>query len=201
MTTTRLRPIMEKVSSPFVSLFRYIGITPNVVSLSAFILAGIASRSIYLSTTLGYLAAAVLVGLSGFLDIVDGELARETGKSSDRGDYLDHVLDRYSDFVIILGITAGMDRWLLGVLALSGVYLTSYMGTQAQAVGAGRQYSGLLGRADRLILVMAALILQILSISIYGYPGLTVLLALFAVAGNLTAMQRFVQTWLSLGDS
>ena len=42
-----------------------------------------------------------------------------------------------------------MVPWQIGVFALTGVLMSSYLGTQAQAVGVGRYYGGILGRADR----------------------------------------------------
>ena len=107
--------------------------------------------------------SAVAVLLSGFLDAVDGKVARLTGRASRRGDLLDHILDRYSD-VVMIGAVA-VSSWCnpyLGMLAIIGVLLTSYMGTQSQAVGAGRLYAGLLGRADRVVLLTVAPLIQAL---------------------------------------
>ena len=52
----------------------------------------------------------------------------------------------------------------IGFGAIIGVLMLSYMGTQAQAVGAGREYAGLLGRADRLIVLMLVPILSLIHI-------------------------------------
>ncbi len=54
-----------------------------------------------------YVGAAALVFLNGWLDIVDGALAREQAVASPGGDLLDHVLDRYADIVVIGGLAAG----------------------------------------------------------------------------------------------
>ena len=80
-----------------------------------------------------------------------------------KGDFLDHVVDRYADIFIITGIIGGGNSgWLIGIFALTGVLMSSYLGTQAQAVGVGRYYGGLLGRADRLLLIMVAGILTLI---------------------------------------
>ena len=100
--------------------------------------------------------SAVAVLVSGFLDAIDGKVARLTGKASKQGDVLDHILDRYSD-VVMIGAVA-VSAWCnpyIGIMAIIGVLLTSYMGTQSQAIGAGRLYAGLLGRADRVVLLTA----------------------------------------------
>ena len=133
-----------------------------------------------------------------------------TGKASRRGDFLDHILDRYADVLILGGITLGpfCYQWpWLGLLAIIGVLLTSYMGTQAQAVGAGRIYAGVLGRADRLVILFGAALLQaaydpdslvVLGIDPARYTVLAWTMAVFAVLGNLTAIQRAVATWRRL---
>ena len=79
--------------------------------------------------------------------------------------------------------------------------LTSYMGTQSQAVGAQRNYGGLLGRADRLVLLIVFPLIQhiILHTNLQAQLPLqlTVLelvLLYFAIVGNLTALQRFIKT-------
>jgi len=152
--------------------------------------------------------ASVLVLLSGYLDALDGKVARLTGKSSRKGDFIDHVLDRYSD-VLLIGAIA-VSSWCspyLGLVAMVGVLLTSYMGTQAQAVGAGRRYAGLLGRADRMVLLIAAPMVQWLmmlggvsSIGILSYhlSIFDLVMIWFAVVGNLTAVQRAYSTYRSL---
>src|SRR3970040_1858595 len=77
--------------------------------------------------------------------------------------YLD-ALDRYADVFMLGGVafSAMYCQLWVGTLALLGVLLTSYMGTQAQAVGQGRQYRGILGRADRLVLLFVCGLLQLL---------------------------------------
>ena len=93
---------------------------------------------------------------------------------------------------------------MIGLLAVVGMLLTSYMGTQAQAIGYKRDYSGLLGRADRLVLMMIApIVAHIFLIYNVQLPYLNLLswvLVYFAVIGNLTAIQRFYSTLIWLGN-
>jgi CDP-diacylglycerol--glycerol-3-phosphate 3-phosphatidyltransferase/archaetidylinositol phosphate synthase len=70
---------------------------------------------------------------------------------------------------------------------------------QAQAVGVGRYYGGILGRADRLVIIMLASILYFLHPhAIYGFSFLGWSIVLIAIASNLTAIQRFVHIWKAL---
>ena len=131
------------------------------------------------------------------MDLVDGALARKQGIASDGGDLLDHVIDRYADLIIIGGLAAGVDNFALGFVAVTGVLMTSYLGTQIQAVGLGRAYGGLVGRADRLVLItVAGLVAAVYTVPIVaGYGVIELLLVFFAVVGHLTALQRFWGAW------
>jgi archaetidylinositol phosphate synthase len=74
--------------------------------------------------------------------------------------------------------------------------MSSYLGTQAQAVGVGRYYGGLLGRADRLVLIMAVGIIDLIApLSFYGLGWFGWLLVLFGIFGHITAFQRFAYVW------
>ena len=199
MTLDRLRPYLTGVLDPFVDGFDRIGFTPNGVSVLAFVMAVAAAIAFTLGGTADrywYAVAAALVFANGWLDVVDGALARSQGVDSRAGDLLDHVLDRYADVVIIGGIAAGIGEYLLGFLAVTGVLLTSYLGTQAQAVGLDRVYGGLVGRADRLAIIgFVGFLSAVVSANVAGYDLLGWLLIFLAVVGHITAVQRFVSAW------
>ncbi len=194
MTLDQFRPHVAGVFRPFIAVSIKIGLTPNILSVASLIVAGFAGIAFYTgSVVLG----VVMVALNAFLDALDGALARAMKAQSLRGDFLDHAIDRYADIFIITGIFAGgIAPWQFGVLALTGVLMSSYLGTQAQAVGVGRYYGGILGRADRLMLILLAGVLDIVIPSgIFGYPYLAWLLLILGVAGHFTALQRFIYVW------
>jgi archaetidylinositol phosphate synthase len=202
MTLDRFRSVADRAIEPFVSAADRVGLTPNAVSVVAFGAAAVAGVCFGLAgddATL-YPVGALLVVLNGWLDILDGALARELGTESRAGDLLDHVLDRYADIVVIVGLAAGLDRYGLGVAAVTGVLMTSYLGTQAQAVDLDRVYGGLLGRADRLVLVaVVTAVAPFVTATAAGLGPVGWLLVLFAVVGHLTALQRFVLSMRALG--
>lgn len=203
MTLDKFRPYVSRFLDPFVKGFDRVGLTPNGVSVIAFGMAILAAGAFALGgrgDPSWYAVAAALVFLNGWLDIVDGALAREQEVASAGGDLLDHVLDRYADIVVIAGLAAGIEDYLLGFLAVTGVVMTSYLGTQAQAVGLDRVYGGLVGRADRLAIIG---IVGFLAYPLAGTApgGLTLvgwLLVFLAVVGHLTALQRFYYSWAAL---
>jgi len=167
------------------------------------------------TTPLLFLPVALLVFASGLFDVLDGAVARATGRTSARGDLLDHVLDRYADVVILLGIAvSGYVDPVLALLALVSLLLASYMGTQAQAVGQGRLYAGLLSRADRLVVLALATFLEFdwslpwpwapsepwarfhaLGLS---FTVIDVALLYFVIAGQWTAFARARRTYRAL---
>lgn len=145
--------------------------------------------------------AALCTIANGVLDVLDGKVATITGRMTPKGDYLDHALDRFSDAVLIAGIAfSPWARMEWGLLAIIGTLLTSYLGTQAQAIGLGRNYGGMLGRADRLVIMMAV---PMLTAVLYEF-GITfaygrivtslpeAMLAYFGIAGMISVLQRFV---------
>lgn len=186
---------------------RFSRVDPNVLTWMSVVFAFIAGLFFYFSSPdfelLNYFlfAAALFVFLNGFFDAIDGKVAKLTNKVSKRGDFLDHALDRYADVFMVGGLALGpWCRWpSVGLLAMVGVLLTSYMGTQAQAIGYKREYSGLLGRADRLVMLMIVPLIQHILLHydlqmIWGFYLLEWVLIYFAVVGNLTAVQRFYST-------
>ncbi|NLV06982.1 CDP-alcohol phosphatidyltransferase family protein [Haloarcula rubripromontorii] len=201
MTLDKFRPLADRALGPFVSAAKVAGLSPNGVSVIAFLLA-LGAGGVYavaMREPLLYLGGAVLVFLNGWLDLVDGALARELNVASSGGDLLDHVLDRYADIGIIVGLAAGVGQWALGIAAVTGVLMTSYLGTQAQAVGLDRVYGGLLGRADRLALV--GVVTGVAAFAPTPLAGLTLvgwLLVVFAVVGHVTAAQRFYHAMAAL---
>ncbi len=208
----RVRPYFDRLSRPFLRW------APDRLSGVALTLAGAAAVCAVVvrwTTPLLFLAVSALVLLSGLFDVLDGHVARATGRSSPRGDFLDHVLDRYADVAILLGLAASsFVQPVLALLALVSLLLTSYMGTQAQAVGQGRAYGGLLTRADRLVVIAAAAFLEFdwslpwpwapsepwarFHVAGVAFTVLDVAMLYFVVAGQWTAITRARRTLRAL---
>ncbi len=198
MTLDRLRPVANLFLDPFVSSAKRVGLTPNAISLIAFTVAVAAGISFYQARPAWYLAGAIFVFLNGWLDLLDGALARELALDSRAGNLLDHVLDRYADIVIVAGLAGGIGRYGLGFAAVTGVLLTSYLGTQIEAVGLKREYGGLVGRADRLALIGVVAVLVAVYPEVGGISLVAALLGLLAFVGHFTALQRFYGAWNAL---
>lgn len=194
MTLDQYRSHAKVYFAPLVSIAIKCRLTPNFFTLAALIASAAAGVFFYLRLEL---FGIVAVALNAFCDGMDGAVAREMKIQSLRGDFLDHAVDRYADIFIITGIFAGgMVPWQIGVFALTGVLMASYLGTQAQAVGVGRYYGGLLGRSDRLVLILVIGVIDlIIPVSFYGLGWLGWLLVMFGFFGHITAIQRFIYVW------
>ena len=201
MVLDRLRERIDPILTLVAKRFDYL--SPNTVTWISFVFALIAGIIFFLSDpetekeTYFLCIASVFVFLNGFTDAIDGKIAKMKNEATAKGDFLDHAIDRFSDVSMILGLS--LSKWCspeIGLFALSGVLLTSYMGTQAQAVGYKRIYRGLLGRADRLVLLMIFPVLQhiFVDFELYDFNLLEIVLIYFAVVGFVTAVQRFIMT-------
>jgi archaetidylinositol phosphate synthase len=191
MTLDRYRSVANRLLDPFVAAADRLGLSPDGVSVVAFGFALAAGGAFALSNSLWYVLGGLFVLCNGWLDLVDGALARSQGVASEGGDLLDHVLDRYADIAMLVGLAAGVGSWALGLAAVTGVLMTSYLGTQIQAVGLGREYGGLVGRADRLALIGVVAVVAAFVREVVGYHPVALLLAFFAIIGHFTALQRF----------
>ncbi len=201
MVLDRHRAVLDWWLVPLAKACR--NINPNTITWISFLFAVAGGVAFWQSGPerlwLLWLASLATI-LNGVLDVLDGKVASITGKTSPKGDYLDHALDRFSDVALIGGIAfSDWARVEWGLLAVAGTILTSYLGTQAQAIGLGRNYGGILGRADRMVLIMAvpavAAILNWQGIA-FAFPPYTIslleaMLQYFAVAGLISATQRF----------
>lgn len=164
-----------------------LGLTPNLVTLLAFLLNGFVA--VVLATGQQTLAGALLLPVAA-LDMLDGAVARATQRATRFGAFLDSTIDRYVEAIIFLALLVvyapGGDA-LTNVaifLAAVGSLMVSY--TRARAEGLGlRCEVGLLPRPERIIILALGLM-----------SGLTVLaLWLLALLTNFTAAQRIWHVW------
>jgi len=208
----RVRPYVERLARPFLGWkpARLSGVALGLAAGAAALAAGVRW-----TTPLLFLPVSGLIILAGIFDVVDGQVARATGTASPRGDFLDHVLDRYADVLLVLGFAvSGYADPVVALLALVSLLLTSYMGTQAQAVGQGRLYSGLLSRADRLVVLALAAFLEFdwslpwpwmpsepwarFHLGGIGFTVVDVAFVYFVIAGQWTAFSRARRTYRAL---
>lgn len=127
------RNFNRRLSTRLSTFLAGFNISPNSLTLASFGLSIVAAILFYLGGYVQILLAGVIAQLSSILDGCDGEVARLKFKFSAFGEWLDKVLDRYSDGLIILGITHALWLsnandlvWLAGFFALTGSFINSY---------------------------------------------------------------------------
>ena len=200
MVADDYRDFGTKILNP---LARRMPIGPMGISFLSLLTAIGAGYSFYmanLENTNWLLIGALMVFLTAVLDALDGMVARMREISSRRGDLVDHTLDRVADIIIVGGIALGpLVDITVGFAAIIGILMLSYMGTQAQAVGAGREYAGLLGRADRLVLLVMVPIIQYFSEGYLDWNYMTLMCYTFAIVCTLSAFYSFNRIWTELG--
>lgn len=168
------------------------GITPNGLTLLGFVLTVVAA---YLLATGIFVWGAVVLTVGSIFDMMDGHLARATGQTSVFGAFLDSSLDRYSESVILIGLTyyfAGQGRPTEVVLlsaTLVGSLMVSY--TRARAEGLGIECKvGMFQRPERVVLLVVGLL--------FGW--IVPVLWILAVFTNITALQRIYEVFQQTKD-
>lgn len=186
-----LKPFYHALIRPLMSLFKVLGVHPNVLTLSGVVLFGIGSWLI----VIGEWKLSLLVGVFGaIMDGLDGLLAKETGKLTIFGAFLDSVCDRFTE-ILWLGsfivfymrnpIFGGLPIYL-AYAALTGSVMVSYV--RARAEGAGIECKGgLLQRSERLLIL-----------AIFQFVGPQKMLwglGIVALFAYLTVLQRMLIVW------
>lgn len=110
----------------------------------------------------GQLVGGLLVLVAGWFDIVDGAVAKATGKASRRGAFLDSTLDRVAEVAVFLGILfGGLAPPPLVLVALALSMLVSYARARAESLGTALSGVGIGERSERLLILAVASILGI----------------------------------------
>ena len=195
--TAARRLLGSHFETPVARLLAALGLSPNAVSLLGLVVAG---GSAYLLSTGRFWAGGIVLLASGLFDLLDGALARHTGRVSRFGALLDSTLDRVSEAVVLVGLlvyyldTGSTEGALLCYLALAGSVMVSYL--RARAEGLGIECSvGIMTRPERVAALGAGLIIG------HWWP-VTVLAVLAAIAGltAVTSTQRLFHAWKTLGS-
>lgn len=171
-------------------------VNPSVLTALSVVLALLFAVSFYYR----YLIVSffLLLGAS-YLDALDGAVARIFHKSSRRGDFFDHLVDRYVDFIILFALAVSFfGNLFFGLIAMGGTFLSSYVGTQAQAVGLKRIYGGFPGRADRLVIIMIGIIVQLFTGKIMNLYFISWILIFLGVLGFINSFYRAILAYRSI---
>ena len=181
------RSLAQPIIEIPVKLLASTGLSPNVLTILGLLISiGVA----WVLSSGHFLLGGFLVLLSGIFDLLDGAMARASGRSSRFGAFLDSTFDRLTEAAFFLGLlayyaneSANQELILVGA-ALFGSVMTSYVRARAEALGLKCEI-GFFTRPERIVLLAIGLI----------FNQMSVILWIIAVLANLTAWQRLLHIW------
>ena len=145
-----LRPSLEKIGQRFAGT----GLSPNFWTSVGLGFAFVSALVYGLNIEFALIFGGILLLVSGFFDIVDGQVARVSKKTSKKGGFLDSVFDKIAEVVIFLGILiGGYAEPYLVFLAITLSLLVSYARSRGESLGVSLQGVGIGERAERLLVI------------------------------------------------
>ncbi|WEV24466.1 CDP-alcohol phosphatidyltransferase family protein [Streptomyces sp. 71268] len=193
------RAFFTRVLTPFAALLIRLGVSPDAVTLIG--TGGVMAGALVFYPQGEFFWGTVVITLFVFSDLVDGNMARQLGRSSRWGAFLDSTLDRVADGAIF----GGLALWYAGggdsvtlcavtIFCLASGQVVSYTKARGESIGLPVNVNGLVERAERLVVSLVACGFS--GLHKFGVPHIDILLpiALWAVGvGSLvTLVQRVV---------
>ena len=208
MLSKTLKTAAGKMLEPLGKGLGKIGVKPNHITVMGLIFTFYAAWLLYNKNIYEAFAFGLIASL---FDGADGLVARATKTTSIRGGYLDATLDRYADCMAFGAII--LCNWVepLPILpldfitgqvwamaAMIGAFQTSYCRAAAERLGVSQEGIGLIERPERwFVLGMGVLVGEMMG---YIETVITIVVAILAVLGNLTALQRMHHFWNEAKD-
>jgi CDP-diacylglycerol--glycerol-3-phosphate 3-phosphatidyltransferase len=192
--------------TPVGNLLARLRIRPNVISLVGLLLSAFAG---WIYSTGGFFWGGWVIALAGSCDVLDGQLARLTGRSSPFGAFFDSTMDRLGEILVFVGLTwyfAGGSAGALGgnppmsqapspvsvvliLLAASGSIMVSYTRARAEALGLDCKV-GWMQRPERLVLLVVGSLLA--ALPVVGPMLMKLTLLVLALTTHFTVFQRVI---------
>jgi CDP-diacylglycerol--glycerol-3-phosphate 3-phosphatidyltransferase len=172
---------------PFLTLLARLGVTANMLTLASLLVAMIAS-ALFASGKL-ILGAWILL-LAGFLDGIDGELARVAGLKSPFGAFLDSICDHCGDFALSLGLLlpflrrgAILEVFLVFIALFASVF-GSHVRSRAGMVGIDTKTIGVFTRCERIFALVIGVLIGKVTVALWA----------LAIFNSFSAVQRVIYT-------
>ena len=196
----RFRAFWTKVFNPVVTLLLRMGVSPDAVTLVGTL--GVAAGALVFFPRGDLLVGVLVITAFVFSDMIDGAMARRSGRASPFGAFLDSTLDRIGDAAIFGGLAMyyvgpGDNDWFaaLAIYCLSMGSVTSYARARAESLGMQAKV-GIAERADRLVSILvitgAADLVNRLGVGEDALWAIPVTLGALAIASTVTVVQRVV---------
>ncbi|GAB4306143.1 MAG: archaetidylinositol phosphate synthase [Methanobacteriaceae archaeon] len=184
----QLRPYLRSFLDP---IAQKIPLNPNIITIIGLIISLIAA---YMFAIQDLVWGAILIILSGFMDVIDGAVARNNYSPTPFGGILDSTTDRFADAFIIIGlIYGGYSNWIIGILALHASLTVSYVRARAEVEGIKCDV-GIAERAERIFIILAGVILTL----VLKTNVIEIAVIIVMVLGYFTVIQRVYHSWVQL---
>lgn len=184
----KLRPHVKILLDPIAGRIR---INPNILTVTGLL---VSVLSAYMFGIGDLIWGGVFIALSGFVDMLDGAVARKNSSITPFGGVLDSTMDRLADAFIIIGIIyGGFTYWLIGILALHASITVSYVRARAESEGI-KCNVGIAERPERLVILMAGAFLGYLINPFI----MNIAVIIIMVLGYFTVIQRLYHSWKEL---
>lgn len=165
-TANDTRGRIKKLGEPIALALGRLGLTPDGLTLVGF---GITAIGAVLLALQLWLAGGLVVFAGGVFDMLDGTLARATGRVTRFGAFMDSVFDRLGEALVYVGLVAGLhasgwaDAPTYAAAAMAGAFLVSYVRAKAEGLGfspgTGMAAVGIMPREIRLVILCGGLVL------------------------------------------
>jgi phosphatidylglycerophosphate synthase len=194
-----LRHYIMWVLGPYERSLVKLRVTPNALTFASFVVACVSAVCFALGN---FGAGGWLYLLTGILDILDGRIARATGKVTTGGAFFDSVMDRYAELVVFSGLAIYYrESWALYVVMLAslGSIMVSYTRARGEALGVNVSI-GTMQRPERLFYLGVISGLAPIVETLFGHGSLppfvpvVVALGLLGASANYTAVRRIMHT-------
>lgn len=188
---TYLRRNLEYGVGQVASILHRAGATPNMLTTAGFLAAASSGIIFALRTSqaLTFILAPSLILLSGFFDVIDGSLARVSGRTTKFGGVLDSILDRLGEIFIISGMTiGGFSSVIWGLAAVSASLMVSYARARVEAEGLRLEGVGVAERPERILILSFSTFLGYIE---YGVIAVSIL-------ATITVVQRVLYAYRHL---
>jgi len=189
--------------SPLINLFTKWKLSPNTFTVWGLIITSLGTLAIIIDIRWISLAG-LLILLGGICDIIDGKLARSSGRVTKFGALFDSSIDRYSEVIMFFGIAfyyVKQDEFLLSIItfiALGGSMMVSYIRARGEGLGFDVKV-GLMQRPERVVFIGAGALLQLTLFRItifhvvdFQVTLLEIVIWVVAIFANITAIQRLL---------
>lgn len=184
----QLRPYLRSFLDP---IAQKIPLNPNIITIIGLIISLIAA---YMFAIQDLVWGAILIILSGLMDVIDGAVARNNYSPTQFGGILDSTTDRFADAFILIGlIYGGYSNWIIGILALHASLTVSYVRARAEVEGIKCDV-GIAERAERIFIILAGVILTL----VLKTNVIEIAVIIVMVLGYFTVIQRVYHSWMQL---